>query len=254
MLDKSLLIVTADHGEGFVPGEQARTLDAATAADLGFVPMFMKLPEPDRGQARRAQLDPRRPRADHRRRASTSSCRRHLDGQSALQPPRTSDVKYWYNTPGKQLAIPDPAGNYQKVIKGYGGVLGNAKSAADLFKLGPRPDLIGKSVSSLTMSGNSSLTVSLNGAVKSAARSVTSTSAVPTLIWGHLNGKVGGTIAVAVNGVIGAVVPTYADNGAPLSIEAIVPTSLWHNGANDISVYTVGGSGATTQLHHVRTA
>ena len=104
------------------------------------------------------------------------------------------------------------------------------------------------------MSGNSSLTVSLNGAVKSAAKVVTSISAVPTLIWGHLNGKVGGTVAVAVNGVIGAVVPTYADNGAPLSIEAIVPTALWHEGSNDITLYMVGGSGANTQLHHVRTA
>jgi hypothetical protein len=75
---------------------------------------------------------------------------------------------------------------------------------------------------------------------------------VPTLIWGHLNGKAGGTVAIVVNGVVGAVVPTYADNGAPLSIEAIVPPSLWHNGANDIEAYMVGGKGATTELHHVR--
>jgi hypothetical protein len=253
LLNKTLLIVTADHGEGFVPGEQARSLDAATTADLGFVPMFMKLPNQTTGgvdERNWTHVDLVPTIAD----VVNVKLPQTLDGQSALKPPRTSDVKYWYNTPGKQLVIPDPEANYQKVIKGYGGVLGNAKSAADLFKLGPRPDLLGKSVSSLTMSGNSSLTVSLNGAVKTAARAVTSTSAVPTLIWGHLNGKVGGTVAVAVNGVIGAVVPTYADNGAPLSVEAIVATSLWHNGSNDITLYMVGGSGANTQLHHVRTA
>ena len=253
LLDKSLLIVTADHGEGFVPGEQARTMDAATAADLSWIPMFMKLPNQSKGV-----LDERNwthvdlvPTIAN---VVNVTLPQKLDGQSALGPARTSDVKHWYNTPGKQLDIPDPAGTYQKVIKGYGGVLGNAKSAADLFKLGPRPDLLGKSVSSVAMSGSSSLSVSLNGAVKSAAKGVTTTSAVPTLIWGHLNGKVGGTVAVAVNGVIGAVVPTYADNGAPLSIEAIVPTSLWHNGDNDIEIYMVGGSGARTQLHHVRSA
>ncbi|BEP14611.1 hypothetical protein acdb102_29220 [Acidothermaceae bacterium B102] len=253
ILSKTLLIVTADHGEGFVPGEQARTLDAATAADLGWIPMFMKLPSQTKGvldQRNWTHVDLVPTIAD----AINVTLPGTLDGQSALKPPRTTTVKHWYNSPGKQLDIPDPVGTYQKVIKGYGGVLGNAKSPADLFKLGPRPDLLGKSVSSLTLSGNSSLTVSLNGAVKTAAARVTSTSVVPTLIWGHLNGKVGGTVAVAINGVIGAVVPTYADNGAPLSIEAIVPTSLWHNGANDITLYTVGGAGATTQLHHVKPA
>jgi hypothetical protein len=31
-----------------------------------------------------------------------------------------------------------------------------------------------------------------------------------------------------------------------------VPPSLWHNGANDIQAYMVGGKGPTTELHHVR--
>jgi hypothetical protein len=250
VLDKTLLIVTADHGEGFVPGEQARGMDAATAPDLSWVPMFLKMPGQVTGKLdernwTHVDLVPTLADALHVKLPQT------LDGQSALQPPRTNDDKFWFNTPGKKLPIPNPEADYQTVIKGYGGLLGNAKSAADLYKLGPRPDLLGKKVSSLKVAGNSSLTLSLNSADTGVAKTVTSTSRVPTLIWGHLNGKTGGTVAIVINGVVGAVVPTYADNGAPLAIEAIVPPSLWHNGANDIEAYMVGGKGATTELHHV---
>jgi hypothetical protein len=97
------------------------------------------------------------------------------------------------------------------------------------------------------------LTLSLNGSVKASAKNVSATSTVPTLIWGKLNGKASGqVVAIVVNGTIGAVVPTYADNGEPLAIEALVNPALWHNGANDIEAYTLSGSGASTQLHHAR--
>ena len=254
MLDKTLLVVTADHGEGFVPGEQARAMDAATAPDLSWVPMFLKMPGETTGR-----LDERN--WTHVDLVATLADALHvklpqaLDGQSALKAPRTTTTKYWYNNPGKQLTIPDPVGDYQKVIKGYGGVLGNAKSAADLYKLGPRPDLLGRQASAVAHGTNSSLTLSLNGSDKNAAKNVTATSVVPTLIWGHLNGKSPGiNVAIVVNGVIAAVGPTYAEKGAPLSIEDLVPPKLWHNGTNTVTAYVVTGTGAATQLHLIHSS
>ncbi len=123
LMDKTLLVVTADHGEGFVPGDQARTLDAATAADLAWVPMFLKMPGQVKGkldQRNWTHVDLTATLAD----ALHVKLPQKLDGQSALKAPRTTTVKYWFNTPGKRLVIPDPVGAYQKVIKGYGGVLG----------------------------------------------------------------------------------------------------------------------------------
>ncbi len=90
----------------------------------------------------------------------------------------------------------------------------------------------------------------MNSKISSTAAAVTSNSGVPTLIWGHLNGKSGNVnVAIAINGVIGAIGPTYAEKGAPLSIEDIVPASLWHNGSNSITAYVVTGRGASTQFH-----
>jgi hypothetical protein len=250
LLDKSLLMVTADHGEGFVPGDQARTMDAATAADLSWVPMFLKMPNQKTGgvdERNWTHVDLVATLAD----ALHVKLPQTLDGQSALQPARTTTDKSWFNSPGKKLPIPDPVGNYQKVVKGYGGVLGTATSSAAFYKLGPRPDLIGRKLTAVKVGGNTSLTLSLNGAVKGSAKAVTATSTVPAMVWGRLNGKaVGQVVAIVVNGTIGAVVPTYADNGAPLAIEALIPPNLWHDGANDIEAYTVSGTGASTQLHH----
>ena len=169
ILDKTLLVVTADHGEGFRPRPAGAGHERRHGADLSWVPMFLKMPNQTKGNLdernwTHVDLVPTLADALH------VKLPQQLDGQSALAAPRTTTDKFWFNTPGKKLPIPDPVGNYHKVIQGYGGVLGNAKSAADLYKLGPRPDLLGKPVSSLKVAGNSSLTVVAQRAVNWAAR------------------------------------------------------------------------------------
>lgn len=42
--DRSLLVVTADHGVSFHPGDERRTVDLANVADIAFVPLFVKTP------------------------------------------------------------------------------------------------------------------------------------------------------------------------------------------------------------------
>jgi hypothetical protein len=42
--DRSLVVVTADHGVSFKPGDHRRSIDAANFADIAFVPLFVKLP------------------------------------------------------------------------------------------------------------------------------------------------------------------------------------------------------------------
>jgi arylsulfatase A-like enzyme len=42
--DRSLVVVTADHGVSFRPGDHRRSIDATNFADIAFVPLFVKLP------------------------------------------------------------------------------------------------------------------------------------------------------------------------------------------------------------------
>jgi Sulfatase len=43
--NRSLLVVTADHGVSFHPGDERRTVDARNVSDIAFVPLFVKEPE-----------------------------------------------------------------------------------------------------------------------------------------------------------------------------------------------------------------
>ena len=47
--NRSLVVVTADHGISFRPGEQERTVDANNISDVAFVPLFVKLPRQHAG-------------------------------------------------------------------------------------------------------------------------------------------------------------------------------------------------------------
>ncbi|HEX3212216.1 MAG TPA: sulfatase-like hydrolase/transferase, partial [Actinomycetota bacterium] len=49
MWDKSLVVMGADHGEGWVPGEKPRSLGKTNAPDLMWVPQFIKAPNQDSG-------------------------------------------------------------------------------------------------------------------------------------------------------------------------------------------------------------
>jgi hypothetical protein len=50
LYDRSLLIVVADHGISFRPGQQPRSVGAANAPDIAPVPLFVKLPGQLRGR------------------------------------------------------------------------------------------------------------------------------------------------------------------------------------------------------------
>lgn len=41
---RSLLVVTADHGVSFHPGDERRTVDRRNVSDIAFVPLFVKMP------------------------------------------------------------------------------------------------------------------------------------------------------------------------------------------------------------------
>lgn len=48
--DRALVVVTADHGTSFIPGQEARIVTAANAGDVGPVPLFVKEPRQRRGR------------------------------------------------------------------------------------------------------------------------------------------------------------------------------------------------------------
>ncbi len=50
MYDRSLVVVTADHGMSFREGESGRVASQANLEDIAFVPLFVKQPGQERGE------------------------------------------------------------------------------------------------------------------------------------------------------------------------------------------------------------
>ena len=81
LYDRALIVVVADHGAGFVPGESARKVTAENVADIARVPLIVKLP----GQRSPKNRPPTGPNDRH----SSDDCRRArradpLEGSRAL--------------------------------------------------------------------------------------------------------------------------------------------------------------------------
>jgi hypothetical protein len=70
-------------------------------------------------------------------------------------------------------------------------------------------------------------------------------------VYGTAHGADDLPIAVAVNGVIGGVGARLTD-GDGSDFAALPPDWLWHDGANDVDIFTVSGDGTLHQLDSSR--
>jgi hypothetical protein len=79
---------------------------------------------------------------------------------------------------------------------------------------------------------------------------------VPALISGALTGGAPGnrpvTLAVAVNGRIGAVGVTFTQQDTPQTFATVVPESLFQPDSNSVQLYRVAPTAAGVRLHGVR--
>jgi hypothetical protein len=81
--------------------------------------------------------------------------------------------------------------------------------------------------------------------------------AVPALISGALTGPAPGaplSLAVAVNGTIGAVGLTFTQEDTPQTFATMVPESLFQPGTNRVRLYQVEQTRAGPRLHPVAVA
>lgn len=238
--DDALLVVTADHGEGLAAGSHWRSLEDANAADLAWVPLFVKQPGQRTGRVDRRNeeqvdllptiadvLDVRVPWA--------------VDGRSLLGPPRSGDAKSWYDVPGERREI-DAARWLPATRRGLAPTVATpARGRRGLYAVAPVRDLVGQRVDRLTVGAPSPLRATL--AVSTVRRPG---GVVPALLRGDLDRPAGPSstwLAVAVNGTIAggaAAVPGPRDG--KWRFIGLVDDTYLRDGANDVVLYTVEGN------------
>ena len=255
LYDKSLLVVTADHGMAFKPGESGRASPInPTAPDVLWVPLFIKRP----GQRAPSVNDVNWEHVDLLPTIAELAGFRvpwRTDGVSWANPSaagRTTTQKLFYPFPGRQRVFEGPP-NQAVVLRGVTDRLLRPQDGyLGWFQFGPHADLVGRRVSDLPVAPGS-------GAARVIGldeyRHVDLTSGtVPADVGGQLTRLPPGApprpaVVAAVNGVIGGVSETFASGDGPATwFTTMVPDSLMHQGANQLQLFLLDGSGGRQRL------
>lgn len=245
--DRALVIVTADHGVSFKNRDQRRLPTATNLDDIGLVPLFVKLPQQQRG------------RTDDSFVQTTSilptiarvlgvPLRWRVQGPPLVgrRVPRDGVVTVYKqnNVPVRaQLASVRAlrARTLARQVADFG-----SGNVASLYRIGPRRELVGRPVSALAVRPASGARVELDGASLYDAVDPTS-GFLPSFVEGRATGlPEGQPLAVAVNGTIAATTQTFEFHSEQ-RFAAFVPEQTLRRGKNKVDVFAIRG-GVLEQL------
>jgi hypothetical protein len=232
--DESLLVLTADHGVSLTPGGAGRrdiSTDSPGIVELAWVPLFIKEP----GQTEGAVED---------------GNWQHIDllptiaDYAGLEVPWEVDGISW-----RREQRSEPSKAFYPTLDGPGTLDGPTELARILadpaafppVPPAPMPELVGTAVADYPVADSDARAQAENAA---AFEDVDPGSGiVPALVHGTLPREVvpGTSLAIAVNGRIGAVVPVVAGGEGPRFAGLIEDTDLFRAGENQLELFLVTG-------------
>ncbi|HEX6714251.1 MAG TPA: sulfatase-like hydrolase/transferase, partial [Thermoleophilaceae bacterium] len=262
--DKSLLVITADHGESFqrkrTPAKAfkvghlhwRRAVSSANLGEIAPVPLFVKYPD-----QREGQVDPRFVKtidvlptiADVTQHPATwSLAGRSLrdpdyKGQAAVSVAETFGGAVSMPADRWLLKVADFRRRTLSLFPARAGI-------GPIYGIGPRPDLGGRPLSDFTLLPRGQVHATLYKPER--WRDVhTSSWLLPLHVTGRITGgnPDGRKLAVAVNGVIVATGWGFRPMGATRwSISILIPQSVLRSGRNDVRIYEPEGQSTLRRL------
>ncbi|HEX2158194.1 MAG TPA: sulfatase-like hydrolase/transferase, partial [Actinomycetes bacterium] len=258
MWDKSLVVMGADHGEGWVPGEKPRSLGKTNAPDLMWVPMFVKAPNQDNGRVddrNWEQVDLLPTVAD----LAGVQVPWKMDGASQTgEPTRTRTEKWWFDIPGRREVRDGPA-NWRIVLAGETDSLVRASEGPKgLYRFGSFADLVYQPPTTVgPITPDLEATAALDD-FKQYTQIKPTSGRIPALVSGKITSPLPpatASVLVAVNGRIGGESKLFPERpGEPAAKFAVItPDTLWKagDGRRQLQVYVVDRSGGAPRLQPV---
>ena len=256
LYDRSLVVVTADHGMAFEPGQPGRaSLGSRTAPDALWVPLFIKRP----GQRAASTTDVNWEHVDLLPTVTALLGGRvpwPVEGVPLADPAaggRARTQKWFYPRPGQRQVVEGPAhqaaalsGVTDRLLRPQDGYLG-------WFRTGRHASLVGRRVDRLPVAGSGGTARVLG--LDDYRHVDLAGGAVPAQVAGRLVRTAPGLpprppVVVAVNGVIGGVSETFAaGDPRPTWFVAMVPDSLMRQGENRLRLFALDSAGGRTRLH-----
>jgi hypothetical protein len=265
LYERTMVVVTADHGIAFRANEQRRNFAPDTAGEIMRIPLIIKFPSGSPAAA----LAPDRRLGDQNisdRNAETIDIAPTVvdvlgmemswkaDGASLVSPsPKRMTGKRIFFDGARQTRFyppsgPDPLPALRRKLEIFG-------DARNFYRI-PRPDrfadLVGRPLGELRVAqGGGAVAVEF---LRAYQKVNTSADAVPFDVSGKLEGW--GSpgqpvyVAVAVNGIVRAVTRTFRND--PRRWLATPPLDAWHDGRNDLEVFVVDADGSGPLLRRTK--
>jgi hypothetical protein len=232
LFDRSLIILTADHGISFRPGQPLRIPNKINYQDILLVPLLVKMP----GQTTQRVVHANVENVDILPTIAGIvglEIPEKIDGVSLFSADNTRKVKQAI-VRGKLQKFPANLEENNDTLERKIALFGSRTPAEYLFRIGQDKQLIGKSVSELNpLTGNSTASV---WKLPVYSKVDPNSPVAPVLIAGKVQPEprtpVG--IAVAINGTIRATTSTFENETG--RFRAIVPDNSFRSGANTIQV------------------
>jgi len=258
LFDKSLIVVTADHGVAFNVGERdRRTITRENAEQIASIPLFVKAPGQSDGTVNGAYAETVdivptifdvlnvRPLV-------------RMDGRSAFSPEvqRRRSIRILQRRTFRPLRFTaaewerGKAAAVQRKLRLFG--VGR-DGPLRLFRIGPHPELLSRPVRSFAVEQS-------EGArfvdAKAYGRVDPRSQTVPSWVTGYLEGvPAGRDLAVAVNGRIAATTTSFQLATAKQTLfAAMVPESSFGAGRNVVELFELGGTASKVTLTRLGTA
>ena len=248
LYDSALLVLTADHGASFRPGDSRRRVTDTNYMDIMSIPLIIKAPGQRRGVVsdRNVESVDILPTMIEMLGIETDWS---LDGQSALAaaaPERRE--KIIYSDRGEKFSLDSRLEarwrSLDRKLELFGAVEENL-SEEDLYRIGPHADLVGKRVDPL-VGENSDLKVEIDGSHffgRMDRDSPFLLSRISGRIVGSRSSALGRSLAIGVNGTVRAVTQTTG-LGGEIVFSGLVPEQSFRDGSNEVRVFETRRSGS----------
>lgn len=245
--DDALVVVVADHGVSFRPGEPQRQPTDENVDEIYRVPLFVKEPGQRQGEVsdENARLIDVLPTTVDALDLETDW---DFDGRSLLGDGREPGRKPVVGDEGR-TSIPDGLDGVLAVVARNERRFGRDPGWRGVFAIGGRGAVVGEPVADLATTGSTDLRWSVDQEDALAAVDPAS-GFVPLLVSGRLEAPSGtplpDAVLVAVNGTVAGVGGGYRVAGTTTTFNALLAESAVRPGENTVQVLIPEGHGADT--------
>lgn len=246
LYDRSLIVITADHGVSFRPDDFRRPLTKTNFQDIMPVPLLIKSP----GQGQGVISDRNVETVDILPTIADILGIRipwQVDGDSAydISIPERKNKVIFHNNANEKLTV-DSASLESKyaTLNKMLSLFGSGAKPGGLFKAGNYSGFVGQSLSpaDLELEADTRAEFEMGSFYE---RIDPESVFLPVQITGRLikgrGGDVPLSLAVSVNGTIHAVTETFSNKKYEAKFAAIVPETAFRSGRNEVEVFIISG-------------